>query len=131
MKTKKDVTYAILLGSVNHNDTQREREKTVEQASDSRVMLTGYMDVPSERLNAVKDALIEHINLTRAEKGCILFEVREDDTHPGRFLASEVFENQKAFDAHQNRTRNSDWFNVTEDLPRNYSIRVPSTKTDY
>ena len=116
---------------MNHNDTQREREKTVEQASDSRVMLTGYMDGPSERLNAVKDALIEHINLTRAEKGCILFEVREDDAHPGRFLVSEVFENQKAFDAHQNRTRNSDWFNVTEGLPRNYSIKVPSTKTDY
>ena len=60
----------------------------MEQASESRVMLTGYMDVPSERLNAVKDALIEHINLTRAEKGCILFEVREHDAHPGRFLGS-------------------------------------------
>ena len=69
---------------MKHNDTQHEREKAVEQASESRVMLTGYMDVPSERLNAVKDALIEHINLTRAEKGCILFEVREDDAHPGR-----------------------------------------------
>jgi quinol monooxygenase YgiN len=42
---------------------------------------------------------------------------------PGRFLVSEVFSDRAAFDAHQERTRNSDWFAVTAGIPRDYTIR--------
>lgn len=85
-------------------------------------MLTGYIDVPHDRLNAVREALPDHIKLTRAEKGCVSFEVSEESSRAGRFLVSEVFENQDAFDAHQKRTLNSDWYKITQGIPRNYSI---------
>ncbi|MEX0307762.1 MAG: putative quinol monooxygenase [Ruegeria sp.] len=87
-----------------------------------KVYLQGYITVPAERLELVRQALPEHIALTRAEQGCISFEVVEDRDHAGRFNVSEVFENEAAFDAHQERTRASDWFQVTQGLERNYSI---------
>ena len=62
------------------------------------VVLKGHLDVPAEKLEAVRAALPEHIALTRAEAGCIRFEVRFSETQPDRLLVSEIFENQTAFD---------------------------------
>ncbi|WP_299946380.1 putative quinol monooxygenase [uncultured Ruegeria sp.] len=90
--------------------------------SDGKVYLQGHIAVPLDRLDEVRRALPTHIALTRAEEGCIAFEVSEDDAHPGRFNVSEVFSNRAALDAHQNRTRNSDWFRITQGIPREYSV---------
>jgi quinol monooxygenase YgiN len=91
-----------------------------------KIFLSGHIDVPDDRLEAVKSALPQHISLTRAEAGCISFDVVQNDTISGRFMVSEVFVDQAAFDAHQVRTKNSDWFKTTEGIPREYSITVGS-----
>ncbi len=91
---------------------------------DKRVYLNGYIDVPADRLADVSEALPVHIELTRAEPGCISFEVTASETVEGRFDVAEVFVDQAAFDAHQTRTRASDWFKTTEGIPREFSITV-------
>ena len=88
-----------------------------------KIYLNGHIDVPSERMSSVKTGLVEHIALTRSEEGCISFEVVESNEIDGRFLVSEVFVNKAAFDAHQTRTKASDWFKITEGIHREYSIR--------
>ncbi|NOD34027.1 MULTISPECIES: putative quinol monooxygenase [unclassified Ruegeria] len=97
--------------------------------SDQRVFLNGLIDVPQDRLEDVRAALPLHIALTRAEEGCMSFEVVEDQTTPGRFMVSEVFATQAAFDAHQVRTKASDWFQVTQGIPRNYTIETAADRT--
>jgi quinol monooxygenase YgiN len=92
--------------------------------SDKKVYLDGQIDVPADRLTAVEAALPVHIALTRAEPGCLKFEVTACEAVEGRFLVSEIFTNQTAFDAHQTRTKASDWFQVTAGIPRNYVIRI-------
>ena len=89
-----------------------------------KIFLTGYIDVPDNRIDSVKSALKEHISLTRAEEGCISFDVVPSDTIVGRFMVSEIFANQTAFDAHQKRTKKSIWFETTEGIPRQYSIKA-------
>ncbi|WP_372887789.1 putative quinol monooxygenase, partial [Shimia sp.] len=54
------------------------------------VSLSGHIEVPQDRLDAVRAALSEHIALTRAEPGCIAFQVTEDHRHPGRFVVFEL-----------------------------------------
>ncbi len=90
----------------------------------AKVYLTGVLDVPADRIEQVRAALPQHIALTRAEAGCISFDVVEDLALAGRFNVSEVFENQVAFDAHQDRTKASDWFRVTQGIPRDYTVTV-------
>ncbi|CAD0185471.1 Antibiotic biosynthesis monooxygenase [Ruegeria sp. THAF57] len=90
--------------------------------SESKVFLTGHIDVPIDRLEQVRAALPKHIALTRAEPGCLSFEVTEDVETPGRFNVNEVFRDQASFDAHQERTQNSDWFRITQGIPRTYQI---------
>lgn len=91
-----------------------------------KIFLTGHIHVPDDKLSIVRSALPEHVALTLAEKGCISFEVVEDDAIRGCFWVSETFENQAAFDAHQTRTLKTEWFRITADFPREYEISVGS-----
>ena len=88
----------------------------------SKVYLNGHIDVPQDRLHAVSEALPEHVRLTYAEPGCISFEVVPCPTVPGRFLVSESFVDQRAFDAHQVRAKASAWAEASAGIPREYSI---------
>lgn len=89
-----------------------------------RVTLTGHIDVPPDRMDDVQAALPTHISLTRAEPGCLSFDVDPCPEVPGRFLVSEVFVDQQAFDAHQARTKASQWARVTAGMPRDYSRAI-------
>lgn len=86
------------------------------------VILTGHIDVPEERRAAVAAALPEHVRLTRAEPGCLFFEVEPDGAVSGRYRVSERFADRTAFEAHQARVRGSDWGRISEGIPRSYHI---------
>jgi quinol monooxygenase YgiN len=62
-----------------------------------------------------------HIALTRAEPGCLSFSVTQTDD-PLVWAVDESFTDQAAFDAHQARTRGSDWYRLTAHIPRHYVI---------
>lgn len=87
------------------------------------VTLTGYIDVPPERRDAIRAALPEHIRLTRAEPGCLSFEVIESSSTPGRFAVSERFTDAAAFQAHQTRAAASDWAQISQGIPRTYEVK--------
>ncbi|XQW88447.1 putative quinol monooxygenase [Aeromonas veronii] len=58
---------------------------------------------------AVKDELDNHIQLTRAESGCLIFEVTQDLLNPCRFDVYEEFVDEAAFQVHQARVKSSRW----------------------
>jgi quinol monooxygenase YgiN len=62
-----------------------------------------------------------HIALTMAEPGCLSFSVTSTDD-PLIWTVDESFTDQDAFDAHQTRTRASDWYRLTAHIPRKYVI---------
>lgn len=89
-----------------------------------RVYLDGYLDVPEDRWAQVREGLADHIALTHAEPGCIKFEVVPCPDVERRLLVSEIFENVQAFDAHQARAKASPWAQISEGIPRHYSVRT-------
>lgn len=86
------------------------------------VTLTGFITVPLDRITAIRTALPEHIRLTRAEPGCLSFEVIEDDTILGRFNVHETFKDAESFRAHQARATQTEWACISEGIPRTYEI---------
>ncbi len=89
------------------------------------VVLTGHIGVPEEKLNEVRAALPDHIRRTRAEPGCLSFDVVESKSMPGRFDVSERFADADAFEAHQKRAQASDWAKITAGIERHYTISGP------
>ena len=62
-----------------------------------------------------------HIALTRAEPGCLSFEITETDD-PFTFEVMESFRDRASFDAHQARTRDSAWFHATRHILRDFRL---------
>lgn len=82
--------------------------------------LTGWVELPAHRRDAVLRALPEHIRRTRAEPGCLHFEVVLDPVNRSRLLVSEAYLNQTALAAHRARLARTRWAVLTRGLKRNY-----------
>lgn len=88
----------------------------------SIVHLTGQLvcrDTAEAR--TVAEHLPRHIELTRAEPGCLSFDVTSTND-PLVWEVEERFEDEVVFRAHQARVAASDWGHATAGIERRYSI---------
>ena len=86
----------------------------------AKVILKGYVIVPDADLEAVKKELVNHIRLTRQEKGCLVFNVSQDSQNLNKFDVYEEFVDQDSFALHQDRTRDSEWGAIAAHVVRHY-----------
>ena len=82
--------------------------------------LTGFIEIPAGERPALLPLLSEHIRLTRAEPGCLDFQVSESTERPGWLAVSERFRDAAAFEAHRARAAASPWGAATRHLRRDY-----------
>ncbi len=86
------------------------------------VRLTGRLICASpEEAERVAQHLAAHVALTRDEPGCLAFSVRPTGD-PLIWQVDEVFADRAAFDAHQARTRASDWFARIGHIRREFAV---------
>lgn len=71
----------------------------------------------------VRLLLPKHLELTRAETGCLRFEVVQTGD-PLVWDVSEVFADEVSFDLHQKRVRSSGWGRATAGIVRDYVIAL-------
>ncbi|SIN92586.1 putative quinol monooxygenase [Vannielia litorea] len=65
--------------------------------------------------------LPEHIRLSRAEPGNLRFDITQGDD-PLVWHLSEAFESAEAFAAHQARTKDSTWGEVSAGIIRDFTV---------
>ncbi|WPC75397.1 putative quinol monooxygenase [Vibrio porteresiae] len=87
-----------------------------------KVVLSGYIIVPADDLAVVQQELLVHKALTRAEAGCLVFEVTQNADNPLRFDVYEEFIDAAAFNSHQQRVKASQWGAVTQAVERHYQV---------
>nr|WP_274636616.1 antibiotic biosynthesis monooxygenase [Microbacterium bovistercoris] len=88
----------------------------------SRIHLSGELICrdPHEA-QVVADALAEHVALTRAEAGCLSFEVVAT-ADPLVWHVDERFADAAAYRRHQARVAASDWGRATAGIQRRYEV---------
>lgn len=100
-----------------------------ETGASERVRLTGFLRCTTpEDVRIIERELPAHVALTRSEQGCIFFEVSQTDD-PLVWRVEEQFQDRRAFERHQQRTRASDWFAKTAHIPRDYKIEGGQSQT--
>lgn len=86
------------------------------------IRVTGQLICATEAdAGIVRAMLPEHVRLSRAEPGCLSFEVNPS-SDPLVWILDESFADTAAFEAHQARTRASDWYRATAHLTRDFQI---------
>ena len=89
----------------------------------STVTVSGFLIAPTlADADRASELLPEHIRLSRAEPGCLTFEVERSQSDPIRFALFEVFRDEEAFTAHQARTRASAWWTETTGFERDFAV---------
>lgn len=86
------------------------------------IRLTGQLicaDAPQAGI--VTAHLPDHIRLSRAETGCLHFDITPTDD-PLVWQVDESFTDQAAFDLHQQRTRASEWWTATTAIRREFRV---------
>jgi|TARA_B110000438_G_scaffold215256_1_gene207578 quinol monooxygenase YgiN len=87
------------------------------------VVLEGYIKVPLQELETIRNNLDEHIRNTLNEDGCLEFTVEQDAIDKCVFNVFEKFIDKDAFDAHQARVKDSNWSAITKNVKRVYGKR--------
>jgi len=91
----------------------------------AKVFLDGLLVATTAADRAVIDLYLEdHIALTRAEPGCLKFEVFENPKKRNTFIVSEEFATEADFDFHQERSKASEWGRISEKLERKFTKRL-------
>ena len=80
------------------------------------------MTCAPHEIDAVLAALADHARLSRAEEGCLAFDLRQAADDPCSFDVSERFVDRAAFEHHQARTRASAWWRVTGHMARAFEM---------
>jgi quinol monooxygenase YgiN len=75
-----------------------------------------------DEADRISQLVPEHVRLTRAEPGCLKFEIFRSHEDPTRFAVSEIFRDRAAFAAHQARTRDSVWWRETLGIKRDFAL---------
>lgn len=88
----------------------------------NQVRLQGHILVPEPDLAAVLGELPMHVDLTRKEAGCPVFEVSRNDSESNRFNVCDAFVDETAFASHPQRVRGSTREAVTKNVERFYQI---------
>ncbi|KQM23419.1 MULTISPECIES: putative quinol monooxygenase [unclassified Frigoribacterium] len=88
----------------------------------TEVHLSGHLICGTEEeARIVSFHLPTHVELTRAEVGCLAFDVTPT-IDPLVWVVAERFEDQHVFELHQQRVAGSDWGRATVGITRRYSI---------
>ncbi len=90
---------------------------------EEKVVLSGFLVIADQDREIIKTHLPHHIALTRAEAGCLAFDVVPDPHNASRYLVEETFASRAAFAAHQARVKTSDWGRATAHMQRHYTIK--------
>ena len=86
------------------------------------IRLRGFLRcMDGAEVAAVTAHLPAHIAASRAEDGCLSFEITQTDD-PLVFEVMESFRDQSAFTAHQTRTRQSAWWQATSHILRDFRV---------
>ena len=86
------------------------------------IRVTGTLTCKTPEQAAIVRRLVpDHVALSRAEPGCLTFNIHPAAS-PLVWQLDETFVSRQTFDAHQPRTRASAWLAATTDLARNFTV---------
>ena len=67
-----------------------------------------------EKRALVKSELLKLIDITRAEKGCINYDLHQDENDPNFFIFYENWESRALWEVHMNNQHLADYIKATE-----------------
>lgn len=80
----------------------------------SKLTITGNVKVKADKVDFVKEELLKLIPITRAEEGCMQYDLHQDNEDPTYFMFFENWESKELLEKHANSQHLKDFVKSTE-----------------
>lgn len=80
----------------------------------SKLTIVANIKAKSDKVDLVKNELEKLINTTRAEAGCLQYDLHQDNENPAHFLFFENWESRELWQTHMNNQHLKDYMAATE-----------------
>ena len=88
----------------------------------SKLTIVANIKAKSDKIDLVKAELLKLIDVTRAEKGCLQYDLHQDNENPAHFLFYENWESRELWQKHMNNHHLKDYMAATEGAVEKFTI---------
>ena len=108
----------------DHRSIAHPHHKTGRRSKNMNKHLTIVADIKakSDRIDLVKAELLKLIAMTRAEKGCINYDLHQDNEDPAHFLFYENWESRELWQAHMGNQHLKDYMAATDGAVAEFTL---------
>lgn len=87
-----------------------------------KLTIVANIKAKSDKVELVKTELKKLISITRAEEGCINYDLHQDNQNPAHFLFYENWESRELWQAHMNNQHLKDYLEATDGAIEDFTL---------
>ncbi len=80
----------------------------------TRLTIVANIIAKADKIELVKAELLKLIEITRAEEGCINYDLHQDNENPAHFMFYENWETRELWQTHMGNTHLAEYMSATE-----------------
>lgn len=92
----------------------------------TKLTIVANIVAKSDQIELVKSELIKLIDVTRAEEGCINYDLHQDNENPAHFMFYENWASRELWQAHMGNQHFDDYSKATEGAIEKFTLNEMS-----
>ena len=92
----------------------------------AKLTIVANIKANPEKIDLVKSELLKLIDVTRAEEGCINYDLHQDNENPAHFLFYENWESRDLWQSHMDNQHLKDYLDAVEGAIDDFTINEMS-----
>jgi len=88
----------------------------------AKLTIVAYIKAKADQVDLVKAELEKLIDITRAEEGCINYDLHQDNENPARFIFYENWESRDHWQAHMGNVPLAEYMAATEGAVEEFTV---------
>ena len=88
----------------------------------SKLTIVANIVANEDKIELVKAELLKLIDITRAEEGCINYDLHQDNENPAHFMFYENWETRELWLAHMNNDHLKEYLKATENAVEKFTL---------
>ena len=88
----------------------------------AKLTIVANIKAKQDKVEFIKTELLKLIDITLAEKGCINYDLHQDNENPAHFLFYENWESRELWQTHMENQHLKDYMTVTEGAVEEFTL---------
>lgn len=88
----------------------------------NKLTIVAKIEANPDKVELVKAELLKLIPITRAEAGCIQYDLHQDNDSPNVFVFYENWESRELWQDHMNNTHLAEYMQATDGAVKNFTV---------